>query len=255
MKLRIIPFTLAAFLGVAMSAGPRLQNNTWGVWFGDPGRSGSHTTTVTISYTDSQGVKKEKEISATVSLTAADTNTTKKGTVQGALNTALSADGNTVGGQPLASTSGGGNAMTITPSPNNPAPGGFSDAKIESVETEDNETGEDDTIIKPPMKGVAQVSPEGELLGQTSDRGPSVFFVKTNLGTVSVQLSGSMSKVALLKTLKEGLVAQDPGLVAWVDTDLQVLFLLLKADEGIVHVGAGSTDQGLKARCKVQLTE
>jgi hypothetical protein len=102
---------------------------------------------------------------------------------------------------------------------------------------------------------VAQVEPAGELLGTTRDLDPSIFFVTTNLGTVSVQLTGSMSKIQLLKTLREGLVAKDPGLVAWVDTDLKILFVLLKANEGIVEIGCGSTDLGLTARCSVQLTE
>jgi hypothetical protein len=264
MRLSAIPFLLATFVSaavasVAVSAEPPLQNNTWGVWFGDPTRGGNHTTTITVSYSDANGVKKEKEISASVTLTNADTNATKKEKVEGAVNTALSADGNTVGGEPLAETGGTGNAMTITPSPNNPppAPGeeGFSDAKIEKVETEDDETGEDDRIIKPGKKAVAQVEPAGELLGTTRDLDPSIFFVTTNLGTVSVQLTGSMSKIQLLKTLREGLVAKDPGLVAWVDTDLKILFVLLKANEGIVEVGCGSTDLGLTARCSVQLTE
>ena len=84
---------------------------------------------------------------------------------------------------------------------------------------------------------------------------PSVFFVITNLGMVSVQLSGSMSKLDLLKALEEGLIAQDRTLEVWVDSELEMLFVLLDATEGIIEIGAGSSDEGLTASCKVQLIE
>ncbi len=249
---------VVAVLGLAaFGAGdPSPQGGTWGIFFGDPGRSGTHTTTLGMSYIDSNGVKREKTISAPVDLTAADTPDTKKGKAQTALNSALSSPANMVGGQPLAMTGGTGNGMTITPSPNNPSPGGFSNAKIESLDTQDNKTGEDDQVVRPKKKALAQVSPEGELLGRTGDGDPSVFFITTDLGEISVQLSGSMSRLELLNALGAGLLAQDPSMSVWVDNDRLVLsVLLLDGDKGIQTIGAGSTDEGLTAVCKVMITE
>ena len=251
MKLGMLSIVLAFV--AAFAEPPPQASNTWVIMFGDPARGGDQTTTITVSYTDSNGVKKEKEISASVPLTSADGANSKKEKVQNALNTALSEESNKVGGQSLAATGGTGGAMTITPSPDNP--GAFTDAKIKAVKTKDSETGEEDSVVKPGKKAVAQVIPEGEILGQTSSRGPSVFFVTTELGTVSIPLSGSTSKLDLLKALKAGLLAQDPALVVWVDPDLEILFAMLEANTGILQIGAGSTDMGLTAVCKVQLTD
>ena len=227
---------------------------TWTIHYGDPGRTGNHKTTITVSYIDAEGKKQEKSISASVSLTDSDSANKKREDIQKKMDEALSAPANTVGGQPLATTSGGGHAMNVTPSGNTP---GVSGAKIESVKTEDEQTGEKDKIIKPDGRpGLGQVSPEGEIHGQTADRGPSVFFVDTNLGTASVQLTAGMTKLELLKALRAGLVALDPTLIAWVDSDLQMLFVKLDDEEdGIWMLGAGSTDRGLVAVCKVLVTE
>ena len=237
-----------------VAAWPRAQaGSTWTIHYGDPGRTGNHKTTITISYIDAEGRKLEKSISASVSLTDGDSANKKREDIQKKMDEALSAPANTVGGKPLASTSGLGNAMNTAPSGDT---SDFSGAKIESVKTEDEQTGEKDEIMKPRRNGLAQVGPEGELLGQTSDRGPSAFFVPTNLGTVSVTLSPGMSKLELLKALKAGLIALDSKVAAWVDSDLDVLFVKLgDGDDGIFTIGAGSTDQGLVAVCKVLVTD
>ncbi len=242
-------FAAVACLGV--EAASRLAGNTWAVFYGDPARSGTHKTKVTFTYYDGEGVQQEKTITASVSLTDSEDEDDKKTKIQEAMNLELGKPENKVGGQALASTSGSGNVMTVTPSAS------VSGAKIKTVKTEDNQTGEDDNIVKPGgKKGLAQVAPEGEIIGQTSDRGPSVFFVKTNLGTASVALTGNMTKLELLKALKAGLIAQDPGAEVWVDSDLLVLFVKLDdGDDGIFNIGAGSTDQGLVATCKVMIAD
>jgi hypothetical protein len=240
---------LASLVAFCLLSAALQQNDTWSIIFDDPNRGGTQTTTITVSYIDSAGVKKEKEISATVSITADDSSASKKTKVQNALNSELSKPANGVNGTPLASTSGSGGVMTVTPAAN--SSGNFSDAKIKDVETEDKDTGEKDKIIKPTGKeGLGQVSFEGELVGQTSGNLPSVFEVDTNLGTASVPLAPGMTRLQVLKSLSEQLNAMGPKVVTWIDSERLVLFVLLK-EEGIYTIGAGSTDDGLAAICKV----
>ncbi|HEX6884776.1 MAG TPA: hypothetical protein VF530_15480 [Planctomycetota bacterium] len=240
--------SLAAFFVLGASSAPQ-ANNTWSIIFDDPGSGGSQTTTITVSYTDSQGVKREKEISATAQITAADSSASKKEKVQEALNTELSKPENQVGGNSLAATGGTGGVMTITPS------GQVPDAKIEDVETDDERTGEKDKVLKPTGKeGLAQVSLEGEVVGLTASGGPSVYEVDTNLGTASVQLASSMTRLQVLKALRDQLDAMGPKVVTWIDSEKLILFVLLK-DDGIYTLGAGSTDDGLRAVCKVIATD
>jgi hypothetical protein len=248
MVLTLVALSSVALL-VAFGARPASTQpgDTWSVSLGDPARTGTHTTTVTISYLDANQVKKEKAITSSVSLGPEDSADTKKTKVQNALNSALGNPANQPTGAPLASTSGNGNVMTVDPA---------SGAKIESIETTDNETGEDDKITKPGKKGLAQVRPEGELLGVTSDGGPSVFFITTNLGQASVQLSPGMRKTHVLNTLKAQLLALDPDALVWVDTNKGALYVFLpEGEEGIWQIGAGATDAGLDAACKVMVTE
>ncbi len=250
-KRNVILFVVLSSVVLSVASGAIRRSlqagDTWGIWFGDPTRSGTHTTTVTISYTDASGAKKEKEITSSVALGPTDSADTKKTKAQDALNTALGDAANQPTGTALATTGGNGNAMTVDAA---------AGAKIESIETKDDETGEDDKIIKPGKKGLAQVTPQGELLGVTSDGGPSVFFITTNLGQASVQLSPGMRKTYLLNSLKSGLLALDPDATVWVDTSKGALYVLLpEEDEGLWQVGAGATDAGLDAVCKVMITE
>ena len=227
------------------------DGNTWTIDFGDPSRSGTHETTLRINYTDSNGAQQEKVITSSIPLASSDNSSQKKEAAQDKLHQELNKDENKVNGQPLATLGGTGDVMTVTPNSSVP------DAKIKSINTNDSQTGEEDVIHKPNKKALAQVTPVGELLGRTSDGGPSVFFVTTNLGLASVQLSPGMSKLELLKALKAGLLAQDPDAPVWVDTSLGVLFVMLPEydEESICSIGAGSTDLGLSAVCKVMITD
>jgi hypothetical protein len=97
--------------------------------------------------------------------------------------------------------------------------------------------------------------PQGELLGHARGGGSSVFSVDTNLGTATVTLAGGMTRLQLLKALRGQLLALDSTAEIWIDSDLLVLFVLLDDDDGIYAIGAGSTDEGLRAVCKVMVTE
>lgn len=239
----------AIILGVfsAWGAARTSFGTTWTVNFGDPGRDGSHTTTIEISYIDPQGAKKYKTIEATTPITDNMSEDAKATAVKGAVNAALAAPANKVGGNSLASTGGTGDVMTATPAGDSSS---FTDAKIESVETDDSETGEDDKITKPTAPAVAVITAEGEIIGEAGTS-PSDFQVITDVGVVTVSLTGSMRKVELLRNLAEGLQAQ--GAVCWVDSGREQLLVLLEdaATGGVSEIGAGSTDDGLHAVCTV----
>lgn len=225
------------------------EGNTWSVDYGDPNSDGEHTTSVTISYIDSTGVKKTKEVSATVALTNGQGAVEKKDLVQGALNDALAEPVNQVGGNSLAVTGGTGDVMTITPA-GNPSDGSFTDAKIERLKTKDQATGEKDKVHKPAhVEAVAVIEVEGDLTGLAGGKG-SVFEVETDLGTVSVALSGGIRRSQLLEELRSGLAEQ--GARVWLDPVEMVLYVLLEdeSDEdesGIGSIAVGSTDEGLHA--------
>lgn len=221
--------------------------STWTVNFGNPGRDGTHTTTLEISYTDTQGAKKHKTVEATTPITDNMSEDAKATAVKAAVNAALALPANQVGGTSLASTGGTGDVMTATPSGNN---GNFTDAKIDSVETDDSETGEDDKISKPTAPAIAIITAEGEITGQAGTSS-SDFEVITDVGVVTVSLTGSMRKVELLRDLAEGLQAQ--GAVCWVDSRRELLLVLLEdaSSGGVSDIGAGSTDDGLHAVCTV----
>jgi hypothetical protein len=223
--------------------------DTWTFSFGDPTRSGTLTTTLNFSYTDANGVKQDKSISAQVDLLPADSADTKKTKVQNALQGELDKPENQPNGAPLATLSGNGNVMTADPAAGN-------DTKITSAETTDSETGEDDKIIKPGKKGLAEIGLPGELLGTTSDGSSSVFFITTNAGQASVTLYPGMKKSLLLKNLRTGLLSLEPEADILIDLGRKVLYVILpEGEEGIVDIGAGTTDEGMDAFCKVMVTE
>jgi hypothetical protein len=240
---------LFAIAALALAVTPTLPpGGSASIHFGDPGRDGEQTTTVKVSYIDSNGVKQEKSISAATSLTSGDTPQTKRPLVQANLDAAFNLDVSKVGGQPLCSTSGSGNAMNITPA--NDSQGNFSDVKLEKVTTNDKKTGEKDAILAASLPSLGQVEVLGDVTGSDGS-GPSVFEVQTNLGTVTVNLTAGMRRPVILRQLASGLRAQ--GATTWVDTDLMVLFVYIPGGGGtaITALGAGSTDVGLTARAAV----
>lgn len=223
--------------------------DTWSVTFGNPTRSGTVTTTLNFSYTDATGAKKDKPITASVDLQPSDTPDTKKTKVQNALQAELDKPENQLDGTALATLGGVGNVMAADPASGN-------DTAITSVTTTDSETGEDDKIIKPGKKGLAEIGLPGELLGTTSSGTPSVFFITTNAGQASVNLYPGMKKSQLLKDLRAGLLALEPEADVLIDLGRKVLYVFLpEGSEGIVDIGAGTTDEGMDAFCNVMITE
>ncbi len=242
MKLFLIVAALALAFSPAVPPGP-----SGTIQFGDPVRTGEQKTTVKVSYIDSQGRKQEKTITATTPLTPDDTPQTKAAKVKENLDAEIAKDANKVNGQPLLSTSGSGNAMTISPAAD--SAGNFSDVKIEKITTDDTKTGEKDTVNPPASPALVQIEAIGDVTGSDGS-GASVFEVHTNLGTVTVNLTAGMRKPILLRALASGLQTQ--GATAWVDTDRMVLFVYAPGGEGLVSsCGAGSTDEGLTARAAV----
>jgi hypothetical protein len=239
MKLFLAVAALALAVTSVLPPGP-----SGTIQFGDPARTGEQTTTVKVSYTDAQGKKQEKTITATTPLTPDDTPQTKTAKVKENLDAELDKDANKVNGQPLGSTGGSGNAMTISPA--NDSAGNFSDVKIEKITTDDSKTGEKDTVNPPALPAVGQIEVNGDVTG-TDGTSASFFEVHTNLGTVTVQLTAGMRKPSILRQLAAGLQAQ--GATTWVDTDRMVLLVYVPGGENQVSsLGAGSTDQGLTAR-------
>lgn len=239
MKLFLAVAALALAVTSALPPG-----SSGSIHFGDPTRTGEQKTTVKVSYIDAHGKKQEKTITATTSLTPEDTSETKMAKVKENLDDELNKDANKVGGQPLGSTGGSGNAMTITPAGD--SSGNFSDVKIEKITTDDSKAGEKDTVNPPALPAVGQIEVNGDVTG-SDGTSASVFEVHTNLGTVTVNLTAGMRKPSILRQLSAGLQAK--GATSWVDTDRMILFVYVPGGEGqISSLGAGSTDEGLTAR-------
>lgn len=239
MKLFLAVAALAVTVSSVLPPGP-----SGSIHFGDPARTGEQKTTVKVTYTDALGKRQEKTITATTPLTPGDTPETKMAKVKDNLDAELNKDANKVGGQPLGSTGGSGNAMTISPAAD--LPGNFTDVKIEKITTDDSKTGEKDTVNPPSLPAVGQIEVMGDVTG-SNGTSASVFEVHTNLGTVTVSLTAGMRKPYILRQLAAGLQAQ--GATSWVDTDRMVLFVYVPGGEGqISSLGAGSTDEGLTAR-------
>lgn len=219
------------------------------IQFGTPHRNGQQTTTIKIKYDDANGVHKTKDITATTDCTNTMTAAQKREAVQANIDTELAKPANQVNGNSLASTTGSGNATIVTPA--NDSAGNFSNAKIDKITTGDSKTGEKDVISQATTaSGLAQIEAIGDVTG-SDGTGQSYFAVETNLGTVTVNLAAGMRKTKILQDLRAGLVAQ--GATAWVDTDRLVLFVLCVPGEEtkVGKIGAGSTDEGLVARCAV----
>lgn len=87
------------------------QGNVWTVDMDSAGHKGTQTTTVTVSYTDTNGKKQTKSIAATTDIPANTSATQKKALVQAKLDAAIADSANQVGGQSLAATGGLGDTI------------------------------------------------------------------------------------------------------------------------------------------------
>jgi hypothetical protein len=224
------------------------QGGTWTVDFDDPNRSGEAKISVTVSYIDANGKKQRKEIKAAVDVKPDLDATGKKEKVQEAVNKALLDSANQVGGNALASTSGGGDVMTTTPAAN-PSDGSFTGAKIEKISVKDSTTGEKDTISEPAQSsaGLVEVLLVGDIIGEAGGSS-STFSILTNLGEVSAEMTSSMRKLDVIDLLREGLAAQ--GAQTWADYDRDAILVYLDGDV-LTGIGAGCTDRGLSSVCTV----
>ncbi|MBK7641429.1 MAG: hypothetical protein IPJ19_00020 [Planctomycetes bacterium] len=250
-KLAWASVALLALVSLALAATALLQQgNTYSIDFDDPNHDGTQTITVTVSYTDPQGVKKEKKVAATTTIAHTMTAITKKEAVQAALDAALALPANQVGGQSLATTGGiaGQDVMQVAPATATGNPPPFTEAKITKITTDDKNTKENDKVTPPGQSpAVATVSATGDLTGQAAS-GPASFSVITNQGLVSVTVTAGMRRLTLLQQLRSGLLAQ--GAKAWVDSDRMLLHVLIDGDV-ISGVGAGTNDSGLAAVSEV----
>lgn len=255
MKLAIRARRLAtgmlAFSGIlalaAWSLGP-LQSGSSdaNVAFGAPARSGTASISAEVKYTDSTGRPQKKTLTGSTDVTNATTPTEKRDALQSKLQTEI--DNNKVGGEPLLELGGtaSGSSMTITPKSTAAA----SEVKVKAVASNDKKTGENDRIsnFSTSGTGIAEIVVNGDITGLADAGSTPIFFVETNLGEVSVTLTGSMEKIDLLWQLQAGLLAH--GAPAIVDQRRSALLVVLE-DETIQWIAAGSTDNGLTAVCKV----
>jgi hypothetical protein len=240
---------LAAALGLALMVTAVVPpGGSATIQFGTPRRTGEQTTTVKIKYVDAEGVVKSKTITAVTNVTPTTTAAEKRAAVETNVDAELAKPANQVNGNSLASTTGSGNAMIITPA--NDSGGNFSDAKIEKITTDDTKTGEKDVISQASTSSsLGAIEAIGDITG-SDGASQSFFAVQTNLGTVTVNLTAGMRRPGLLAQLKSGLIAQ--GATVWVDTDRLILYILIPGGaDSVSAVGAGSTDEGLVARCSV----
>lgn len=221
--------------------------------YGDPTHGGEHSTTIEIKYTDAQGQVQTKKITGTLpSVTSGMTAVQKKDAAKGAVDAELAKAANQVNGNPLASTGGVGDHMSVAPSGD--VAGSFSDVKITSVTTEDKETQEDDKIIKPAtVAGLGILEARGTITGLTGSGGsPSYFNVITDEGLISIALSGSTTKAQLLASIVDGLEQQ--GITTWVDSRRGLV--LIEVDGTTTSgVGCSSSDSDLTAVATVIVQE
>lgn len=241
---------LGAVLGLGFLAMAALApGNSGSIQFGHPGKSGEQKTTIVLTYDKPGGAQGKKTITVTTAVTNSTTEAQKKTLVQQALDAELAKPANQENGHALGSTSGGsGNIMTINPSAD--SNGNFSGVKLKSISTDDFKTGEKDKVTPANDGGsvaLAEIEVVGDITGSDGS-GTSYYAVETNLGTVTINLAPGMTKPALVRQLASGLTAQ--GATVWTDPTTSVLFVLMPGGEdGISSIGAGSTDEGLIARC------
>jgi hypothetical protein len=231
---------LASVASFVPSRAPQ-QGGAWDIDFDDPGRSGSVTVTVTVSYPSSTGAKEKKEITATVDVDHAWDAEKKRRNVEGALDSAI--DQNKVNGQALLDTTGAADRMIVS------ASGGSLSAKIEKIEIDDRKTGEDDDI-DPPAQGraLAKITLAGHVL-DAGKPGGSVFTISTNLGQVALDILPGQSFETLLALARSGLAAR--GAAVWLDLGEPAVFVLLGEEGGVQSIGAGCTDEGVVTSCAV----
>ncbi len=228
------------------------EGGTWKVDYGDPGHSGEHTTTVGITYEDSEGKQQRETFTAKIDITdpggtgAVD----KKTMIQEKLQEDI--DNKKVGGQPLINIGGTGCVLTISPNRSNPS---ASNIKIKDVGTDDK-TKNDDEIDEPAnlaIPGLGIIEARGGITGQEGNgASPSYFDVVTSEGVDAIALDGTMTKPELLREI--GIRLKARGARVWVDARRQMVFVLLD-DDPIGSLGAGSSDTGLIAHCSVRVAE
>jgi len=238
-------------LVLATLALPASAQNTWTIDYGDPAGTGTATTHIEVAYYDGQGKLQKKTIGAACSFNPSFTPAMKREAMQSAISAAANDPANTVGGQPLIDTAGLGDVMNVAPHGDNPSH--FTEAKVKKVSTSDQKTGETDSITKPAGSGpgLGAVGVDGNVRGFAAattgmqSRDPqalhwqSHFYVQTNMGSIDVPLHNGMSRLALLEEVRAGIVSL--GGVAWLDTDREVVLVLLDGAP-MKSLGAGSTD-------------
>ncbi len=222
---------------------------TVSVNYGDPTSSGTATTSFNIHYDDAQGAQQMIPISVSVSVTDSTTPAQKREAVQSAVNTAL--DGHKVGGQPLATTSGSGEHLAVTPAADTAA---ASNVKIKKLKVKDDTTGEKDVIFDgTSARSIAVLSASGNITGQNSSGGASWLSVATNQGTTTISLSGSMRAIDLIQAAAEGLRSDGDAEVWQVEDEGRIYVLIDKTD--VTSASIASNDTGLSVSCTMLSTD
>jgi hypothetical protein len=242
-------------VGLAMAwSSPTQGADDWTVKLGTPPRSGTYDLNVTVTWIDSLGKKQSKKITSSTTITRDPANPMtadgKRALVQADLQTALDDPGNLVNGGAAAIL--GGIGASIGVDPNTGATPGI---KIKKIEAKDD-TGQSDEIHPPVESGaaLAVAVAEGSITGRNTRGGGvevSTFSIRTNLGTVTVPLSGAMTKLDLLRALDSEL--QGLGITVWLDDDGEQLILLL--DGEVTGMSATTTDDGLFAVSTILLRD
>jgi len=220
---------------------PRQQGGAWDIDFDDPGRSGTVTVSVTVSYQPPTGGRQKKEITTTVDVDHNWDAEKKRRNVETKLDEAIAA--NQAENQSLAQTTGASDRMIVSPA------GGSLNAKIEEIKIKDVKTGEDDEI-DPPAQGMAlaQITLYGQALGEDKST-PSLLTLSTTLGNASFSADEGTTNLELLTQARDALLVQ--GATVWLDLAGPSLFVLIDPESGLRALGAGCTDEGLAVSCRV----
>jgi hypothetical protein len=223
--------------------------DTVSINYGDPTSAGTATTSFNILYDDAQGAQQSISISVPISVTASTTPSQKREAVQSAVNTAL--DGQKVGGQPLATTSGGAEHLAIHPASDTAA---ASNVKIKQLKAKDQSTGETDKVTDgTSARSIAILAASGNVTGQNSTGGASWLAVGTNQGTTTISLSGSMRAIDLIQAAADGLRSDGEAEVWQAEDEGRIYVLIDKTD--ITWASIASNDTGLSVSCTMLSTD
>jgi len=249
-----LAFTIAVTLvaGAPRAAAGTPESKVYMVECHAPTEDGKAAIVVLVSYTDESGERRTVKLSGWVDTVSDDWTGEERAQH---LHDALVQDvqDQAVGGQPLLQVNHVfGNTFQFMAAPDDPN-GSFRDVKVEQSTADETVTGTADRIVPPRQAdplysdALAVLWVDGDIAGQTSQGSPSTYEVLTGVGTITVPLYRSSTRLEVARQLRDGLLAQ--GATAWLDLDSKRVFVLL--DRTIPGIGAGSDDSGIWTHCLV----